>query len=45
MNDCTATGTIRLGDGDIAVICNLAPHQGDQRHDLVHGDWTSTPEE
>jgi hypothetical protein len=41
MTDCTATGTIRLGDDDIVVICNLAPHYDGQHHDNVHGDWTA----
>jgi hypothetical protein len=41
MSDCTATGTILIGDEPIAVICNLAPHKGGQHHDVVHGDWTS----
>jgi hypothetical protein len=40
MSDCPATGTIQLGDEPIAVICNLAPHDSGQHHDIVHGDWT-----
>jgi hypothetical protein len=42
MSDCTATGTIQLGDEPITVICNLAPHDGPKHHDVVHGDWTGT---
>lgn len=46
MTDCTATGTIRIGDHDIVLVCNLDPHDEEQQHhDVVHGDWTSTPEE
>lgn len=43
MTDCPATGTIRIGDETIVVICNLPPHDSDWHHDLVHGDWTSGP--
>ena len=39
MSDCPATGTIHLDGQDAGVICNLPPHQGDQHHDAVHGDW------
>lgn len=39
--DCPATGTITIDGETIVVICNLAPHTGPDRHDVVHGDWTS----
>jgi hypothetical protein len=45
MTYCTAEGTIRIGTEAIAVICNLEPHDGDQHHDIVHGDWSTEPEE
>jgi hypothetical protein len=44
MSECTATGTIRIGTEDIVVICNLRPHEGEQHHDIVHGDWNALPD-
>jgi hypothetical protein len=39
MSDCPATGTIILDGQPVGVICNLPPHDGEQHHDNVHGDW------
>lgn len=44
MSDCPATGTIHIHGTPVRVICNLRPHDGDQHHDIVHGDWTSSDE-
>ena len=41
MSDCPATGTIHLDGQPVGVICNLPPHQGEQHHDVVHGDWSN----
>ncbi|MFB7665855.1 hypothetical protein ACFC1R_18190 [Kitasatospora sp. NPDC056138] len=45
MTGCTAAGAITLNGESIAVICDLPPHDGNQHHDVVHGDWTSTPDD
>lgn len=41
---CTATGTIRLVDMDVAVLCNDPEHDGPDHHDNVHGDWSGDPQ-
>jgi hypothetical protein len=41
--DCPAAGWAPLGAAPLRVICNLEPHDGDQHHDNVHGDWSSEP--
>lgn len=41
MSDCPTTGIIELDGQPVGVICNRPPHQGEQHHDNVLGDWTS----
>jgi hypothetical protein len=43
--DCPAAGWTAIGTTPLRLICNTEVHDGEQHHDIVHGDWTSTAEE